>query len=708
MGIQFGKQKMALRKSFIAFVLFFIATSFLFPGTRVMAYDEVFGDNPAPLPGGPTQPAQPVLHPGQSLTNPAPSPQVDAQQAAVGEVIGGFNNPIYRMMYGFVLGVFGTIFGWSGAIFDVGLNKFLLGFGDLYYNHNVGVAVEETWKIVRDLFNLTFIFGLVYIGFKMILDADDHNGRKMLVNLIGAALLVNFSLFIIKFLIDISDITASVIANGFRDTPSISNAFINVINLGTILKLDQSQFVTLEQGGGAFTYIFGIMIFFAVASFVFAAGGILLMIRFIVLNIYLVFSPVMFIGWVFPSFAHHSKKYIDGFLGQAFFAPAYLLMLYLSFKVLSTYADVQNVDYGLMFASGAVNASSAEMAIPFFILAMIFLVASLVVAKNMGAVGASTAVSIGDSWRKKITGGMQNAALAPLRFGARTTTGFMSTQSEKLNNRLQSSSTGRGFKRAVSIASLGTFTERERLAAIEAGKKAKFGGAYSYSDDKKFREETQRRTNDLEASSHRHHDYDKHIDTLDSATASTTDLNTAFEELQKTITSMTADEKEHLGVKKLTDQRVAVHLTDADIEGLNKTGHFAAADIQKMKDARKAGWSSIATNGYSGAGKGGATTNLSSSVVGNKQRAGLANRSIQDIGKMPVGVFKQAEMAEFITPQMVQERMRNGGILTGDLTDIRDNIKNNVINKPGTDARVIKMWRTWSDNNTFGAQLGLF
>ena len=725
MGTHFGKQKTTLRKSLMTFGVFFV-TLLLFSSvgiTQIAAQGSDSGQaaNPTPYVGGPYNGPGPVINgtinPATGTVYPAPgggggadsgqATAVNTADAAATE-IPQFDDPLYKLLYGFVITVFGTIFAWSGAIFDIGLNKFLLGFGDLYYNHNVGVAVEETWKIVRDLFNLTFIFGLVYIGFKMILDADDHHGRKMLINLIGAALLVNFSLFIIKFLIDISDITAAVIAKGFSTTTSISNAFINVINLGTILKLSGEQIAAL-QTSGAFAYIFGIMIFLAVASFVFAAGGILLIIRFIVLNIYLVFSPIMFIGWVFPSFSHHSKKYMDGFLAQAFFAPAYLLMLYLSFKVLSTYADVQDVNYGALFVDGPVKANSAEMAIPFFILAMIFLVASLVVAKNMGAVGASTAVSIGDSWRKKITTGMQNTALAPLRFGGRTALGKGAEWAERRNDSLQTTAAGRGFKRAISIASLGTFTERERLGAIEAAKKAKLGGAYSYSDDKKYREGLQQRTNSLEASGKRHHDYDEQIKALDSTTSTTTELNTAFSELQKTISSMTKEEKDHLGIKKLTDQRVAVHLTDADIDALDKSGHYTTQNIQDIKESRKKGWAGIAANGHSVDTTTGRTvpTNLSSSAVGDTQRAALVNRSIQDVGKMPVSVFESAQMATHLTPQMVQERMKNGGITATQLKSIQRNIEDNVIHVTTPDARLVKMWRNWTDNTTFGAQLDL-
>ncbi len=330
-----------------------------------------------------------------------------------------FANPIYQFLFEFVINVFGTLFAFAGALMSFGINEFLLGFGDKYINWNIGIAVEETWRIVRDLFNLTFIFGLVYIGFKMILDSSDSRARSMLVSLIGAALLVNFSLFITKFIIDVSHVAASVVADGFGSAKdNIANAFINILDLETTLQVSQGQ-INAFSDGGALAYIFGLLIFLSVATFVFAAGGILLIIRFITLNVYMVFSPVMFLGWVFPAFSGTSSKYWTGFLRQAFFAPAYLLMLYLSFKVLYAYRLRPGENsYSAMFSDDPAVRESALTVLPFFIMAMVFLVMSLVVARNMGSVGASTAISVGNTLRKNTQGVMYRNTGGRLSKGA--------------------------------------------------------------------------------------------------------------------------------------------------------------------------------------------------------------------------------------------------------------------------------------------------
>ena len=74
--------------------------------------------------------------------------------------------------------------GMGGYLLNVGIEQFVVGFGDKFLTSGVGIAVDTLWVSVRDMFNLTFIFGLVYLGFKMILNSDDSNTRRWLIHLL--------------------------------------------------------------------------------------------------------------------------------------------------------------------------------------------------------------------------------------------------------------------------------------------------------------------------------------------------------------------------------------------------------------------------------------------------------------------------------------------------------------------------------------------
>jgi len=219
--------------------------------------------------------------------------------------------------------------------------------------------------------------------------------------------LVNFSLFITKFIVDFSDLAAykvfQAFQNGSTAPVSISMAFANLIGMSSIFN---NGGLASAGAGSSLLYLVGTLLVLLVLGYVYLAGAVLIIIRFVVLSIYLIFSPVMFLGWVFPSMHKRSEDYWHGFLGQAFFAPAFLFMLYLSFKIIDTYNDqVQKLLYsseGGYFNHGAY--AQADSLIPFFIMTITFLIASMVVAKNMGAVGASNVIKIGNNVRTQLGG----------------------------------------------------------------------------------------------------------------------------------------------------------------------------------------------------------------------------------------------------------------------------------------------------------------
>ncbi|MEY3783924.1 MAG: hypothetical protein RLZZ230_246 [Candidatus Parcubacteria bacterium] len=392
---------------------------------------------------------------------------------------------IQDILWAIVNGVFGRILAISGLLLDVGINQFVIGFGDNFLDSGVGVAVDTLWQGVRDFFNLTFIFGLVYIGFKMILNSDDSGTRRWLIHLIMAALLVNFSLYITKFIVDLSNITATqIVINGFPQVPGVNSDislyFMNNIGLQTSWGEEiPGEIQRSEAGGSIWGYIFGTAMIFIVASFVFAVGGIMLIIRYAVLALFMVLSPLMFIGWVFPSMQSYTDAYWKKFLGKAFYAPVYVLLIYFAAKVIDAFYNQGSVAGGkISFANafisgGDAGVKSIQTTLPPFILACIFLVAAVVVGQKMGADGASSAMSFG----KNLTGRARRYATNSTRFVASQTAGRAARATstaaggalERRFNHLQASDTRAGW------AARTTGADRVIRGATGAMQGAKFG-----------------------------------------------------------------------------------------------------------------------------------------------------------------------------------------------------------------------------------------
>jgi hypothetical protein len=319
-----------------------------------------------------------------------------------------------KLVWSLVATVTGLWLGLGALILNFGINDFLIGFGKTFGDTGIGVGVDTTWATVRDFVNLTFIFGLVYIGFKMILDNNDSNTKRWLAGLIMAALLVNFSLFITKTVIEVSNQFAiKIIENGFPvDLDENGNVVVDTSGslmqrLGLVGILGNQQDVLEAVGGDkAWGFIFGTGILFIIAGFVFAAGGILLIIRFAILNFYMVMSPVLFLGFILPPLAGSINKYWEKFIAKCFFAPIYILLLYFSFRILDGMASPSAGGSGRFAPNGTAyretlgisNTGSIQEAststLPFFILTCFFLIGSLVIAEKLGAEGAGKAVGI--------------------------------------------------------------------------------------------------------------------------------------------------------------------------------------------------------------------------------------------------------------------------------------------------------------------------
>src|SRR5690606_21957837 len=87
------------------------------------------------------------------------------------------NGFIVTALFNLVANVFGTLLGLCASILNAGINEFVIRFADNFTGSGVGRAVDSVWVIIRDFMNLAFIFGVLYIGFKIILNSDDSQTR---------------------------------------------------------------------------------------------------------------------------------------------------------------------------------------------------------------------------------------------------------------------------------------------------------------------------------------------------------------------------------------------------------------------------------------------------------------------------------------------------------------------------------------------------
>ncbi|HRH22913.1 MAG TPA: hypothetical protein PLB51_02930, partial [Candidatus Paceibacterota bacterium] len=190
-------------------------------------------------------------------------------------------------------------------------------------------AVNIGWKAVRDIFNMFFIFSLIYISIKTIIQADNHKTWTALKNVIIAAVLINFSLYFTKIVIDVSNIFAVWIYKGIQGlNPSNATGISETIRaIFGIEKMFQTKKV---DDLSAFAAIIGLIFLYAISIKIFLEVSFLFITRTVMFVFLLILSPIGFMGDMLPKLSGESKEWWKELFGQALVAPVFLLLLYIT------------------------------------------------------------------------------------------------------------------------------------------------------------------------------------------------------------------------------------------------------------------------------------------------------------------------------------------------------------------------------------------
>lgn len=194
-------------------------------------------------------------------------------------------------------------------------------------------TVQIGWTICRDIANLGFVLVLIIIALATVLRFQSYGYQKLLIKLIAAAIIVNFSLTIAGFILDFTNVVASFFINkAFGNLGDIASGLANVFQPQLFLNSVSNVTTT----GGIDFLINSIMhmttgaIFSLLTLIILICFMILFLIRYVFLVILLVVSPIAWLMWTLPDTQSLYKKWWTKFLHWCFFAPACLFFLYLA------------------------------------------------------------------------------------------------------------------------------------------------------------------------------------------------------------------------------------------------------------------------------------------------------------------------------------------------------------------------------------------
>ncbi len=367
-----------------------------------------------------------------SQTLPGAAGQV--LKSAAADMISGISLFILTLA-GWMVGVAGTLFNWSvvATVFQ---------FGHLIGN---SAGMLAAWTVLRDIGNIFLLFGFIFMGIGTILNLHDYSAKKALPALVIFAVLLNFSLLAAEAVIDTSNVFASLMysQSGICSTEAgadcdqndgiagqiMQTAGVSGIFGGSVIK----EFGDDDMKNAVITL--GLALFVTITAIVLLAGSIMFITRAVVLSFLIVLSPIGFAGMAIPPLHKLANLWWHKLISNAFFAPIYLLMIFVSLKLMQGVAETlpggtSNRLIDLFKSSGQVSNVSVAL---IFTLLIGFMMAALMVAKKIGVEGAGFAT--------KTAGGL---VLGGMGFAGRRTVGMVAYKANEELRKRGAERTGMG------------------------------------------------------------------------------------------------------------------------------------------------------------------------------------------------------------------------------------------------------------------------
>ena len=294
---------------------------------------------------------------------------------------------------------------------------------------NLSTAISAAWTAFRDLANILFIFILLYIAIGTILGLSNVNTKKLLTRVIIVALLLNFSLFFTKLIIDASNITSTAFYNAIlNESPrnaenqsgGLSGAIAGKFGVVSIYETENLEATIRAQGTLTRMFMYGIFgaLFMVFASFVLFAIAFLFIARFVIIIFLFILSPLAFAALALPK-DEYSGRWWKSLWDQAIFAPACLALLWVVVIILDAIIPGHGTELGKTIAGEAGKGQALGITAPVdagqifmnFALVAAFTIGSLIVAKEAGAYGAGGMMKLGSKLRVGAQGVLGGATL---------------------------------------------------------------------------------------------------------------------------------------------------------------------------------------------------------------------------------------------------------------------------------------------------------
>ncbi len=268
-------------------------------------------------------------------------------------------------------------------------------------------SIYELWKFIRDFFNVFFILILLLSAFATVFQVENFSIRKIFLNILLAALVINFSFPITRLLIDLTNVPMYYFLNAILPGTDGGLGFTKVYLSSTGM-----AGIKLATALG-FTKAFLNLVFMFLFAISLLVLAVMFLIRLIALTLLLVLSPIGFAASLMPGFQGVGSKWWEEFWRYSLFGPSAALMLLVAMRFqneLASDGTIETFNKTLTAMSAGSAASSAMSLVAFYTIPLVLIWAAIGMANKSSIAGAGLVVGLGygaarkvGNWGKRIT-----------------------------------------------------------------------------------------------------------------------------------------------------------------------------------------------------------------------------------------------------------------------------------------------------------------
>lgn len=507
-------------------------------------------------------------------------------------------------------------------------------------------ALKEVWLVVRNISSIFIIFILLYSSINIIIgQGSDSQAKELIGKIIIAGLLINFSLFFAKVLIDGSNLVSlqfyraiapqsagglGNVSNSFKDG-GLSDVFMSSLKLPQIYNnkaflksADIFANISIATVGGAIMMITAAISFLAVAMAIMARTAILIFVMSL--------SPLYFAAMIFPQLKSKADDLRDLFVGQLIFMPTYLFLMYVALKLISSpgFSSIFNQS-----ATGIAPPGEGPFGPTFigviiqYVIALLFINAPLIMAIKMGAVGAKWGQGFNEAIYKNFGSaiGRNTAGRVGASLGSRFDN--MAAKASGSENRIIRGTSS--VLRNIGISK----TVRGGLENMEKNKY----GAQSIGDVEKENKERTRVIADVQRSRARREAIDA-VSRIDGNT-NPAQVETIMNTYKDVVSRMNSKELEKVKFNELTDSNFITHLTSSQADKLLEGDSMTEQQKTRFREIRKRELERV----------------LSTSSTRSVVERIVKNLSGKEISKLRPIVYNNDNVLDYLAPSQLKEML---------------------------------------------------